>query len=259
MTDPKSLDEVLALLQADLPVLTKDKKGQVGNQKTKYADLVQVNAVVLSRLNAMGVIYKCKPTLRAEDPKFVLAYELLHVPSGTRDAGEYPLKLAENPMQMGSAITYARRYILLAMTGVVAEDEDDDGQVAAGQRYAQRANQRQRTAAPAEPAGETAQRAQRPRPTGQRPPLPGEQAPDGEGITAPQRAKLMAVFGQLQIEDRTERLATCTALVGRPLESANDLTKVETIALIDVLEQAVGADDPYAFLAEAKTTKAGAK
>jgi hypothetical protein len=53
---PKSLDEALLMLQADLPTLVKDKDGQVGHQKTKYADLVQVNAVVLKRLNALGCV-----------------------------------------------------------------------------------------------------------------------------------------------------------------------------------------------------------
>ena len=63
MGDPKDIDEALLMLQADPPVLVKDKKGQVGNQKTKYADLVQVNAVVLSRLNALGVAWVCCPDL----------------------------------------------------------------------------------------------------------------------------------------------------------------------------------------------------
>ena len=57
----------------------------------------------------------------------VLAYVLRHT-SGGEDGGEYPLPSANTPaQQMGSAITYARRYCLLAVTGVAPEDEDDDG------------------------------------------------------------------------------------------------------------------------------------
>jgi hypothetical protein len=227
MADPKSLDEALRLLQADPPVLVKDKKGQVGNQKTKYADLVQVNAVVLSRLNALGVIYKTKPTLRAEEPKFVLAYSLRHVPSDTEETGEYPLKLSENPMQMGSAITYARRYVLLAITGIAAEDEDDDGQAAGNpgtvQRQSRRASARRST------------------PQQSRPPLPGE---GGDGVTPPQLSTLGAQLGKCGISDRDERLRTVSILVGRPLLSSKALTKAEASTLIDTLEGVLKHENP---------------
>lgn len=231
MADPKSLDEALAIFQADPPTLVKDKKGQVGNQKTKYADLVQVNAVVLSALNKLGVVYKTKPTLRAEDPKFVLAYELKHVPSDTKETGEYPLKLSENPQQMGSAISYARRYVLLALTGVAAEDEDDDGQTASG-RYAQR---QQRQSAPAE-GGQTAQRAQRPASRSAQPPLPGEQPAGrsaGGGITDAQQRKLHASLRDAGKADRDEALAYISDVIGRDITSTRELTTAEASRVID--------------------------
>lgn len=248
--EPKSLDEALCILQADPPVLVKDKKGQVGNQKTKYADLVQVNAVVLSRLNELGVVYKTKPTLRTEDPKFVLAYSLKHVASGDEETGEYPLKLSENPMQMGSAITYARRYVLLALTGVAAEDEDDDGQAASGRRYAQRAQQPRQQAGPAE-GRPTAQRAQRP----DGPPLPS----DGPaGLSPQQRGMVMALFGKLNIEDRAARLNIAAQIAGRSLESSNQLTRAEASRLIDTLTRASEAEDPSGALGEALAAAAQA-
>jgi hypothetical protein len=235
MTDPKSLDEALRMLQADPPVLLKDKRGQVGNQRTKYADLVQVNAVVLARLNALGVIYKTKPTLRAEDPKFVLAYSLKHVASGTEEAGEYPLKLSENPMQMGSAITYARRYVLLAITGIAAEDEDDDGQAAANRGTAQRSQQQRRrgsSSAPQQGAG--VQRSA--------PPLPSESATD------PQLKKAVAMFNAIGCDDRDDRLRASSAIVGRPLLSAKEMTRAEASTLIDVLERVAKEPEPLKAL-----------
>jgi len=255
MSDPKSLDEALAIFQANPPTLVKDKKGQVGNQKTKYADLVQVNAVVLSELNKLGVVYKTKPTLRADDPKFVLAYELKHVPSDTSESGEYPLKLSENPQQMGSAISYARRYVLLALTGVAAEDEDDDGQTASG-RYAQRAQRQQRAPEPAA-EGQTAQRAQRQqRPArAEQPPLPGEQPAK---LSDSQRGMLMGQFTKLRIEDRTARLNTMSTLVGRRLESANELSRSEASDMINLLADALNSDDPRAVVLEALAAAAKA-
>jgi len=218
-----NISEVLLDLQADPPVLVKDKKGQVGNQKTKYADLVQVNEVVLSRLNKLGVIYSCTPTLDDEG-KFVLAYELEHVESKTSKTGRYPLKLADNPMQMGSAITYARRYVLLAITGIAAEDEDDDGHGANGHRTAQR---QQRQPAPSGQA--TAQRAQRPAATP--PPLPGEKT---GGITDAQQSKLHASLRAAGF-DRAGGLARVSKAIGRDITTTTELTAAEASKAIDAL------------------------
>ena len=238
---PKDLDEALLMLQADLPVLVKDKAGQVGNQKTRYADLVQANAVVIPRLNALGLIWKTKPTLRDEDPKFVLSYVLKHVPSGECEEGFYPLKLADNPQHLGSAITYARRYALLCVTGIVSDDEDDDGQAATGQRYAQRAaaqrprQQAPRTTADAAPADgqRTAQR----RTQAARPPLPGED-PDGP-VGQDQHRHMHALWRELGYggdENREQRLTITAKILGLPdLDSSADLTRRQADTVIAAL------------------------
>jgi hypothetical protein len=239
MGAPNSLDEALLQLQANPPTLVKDKKGQVGNQKTKYADLVQVNAVVLSRLNELGVVYVCAPSL--VDGGFGLDYRLTHIASGTAVAGRYPLKLAENPMQMGSAITYARRYVLLAITGVAAEDEDDDANAAAGQRYAQRANQSRGGArqAAAEP-GQTAQRAERPR--GGRPPLPGDSQDPNGPVGADQHRHMRALWSDLNAgadEHRDFRLRKIAEWLGlEALDSSADLTRAQADLVITQLRAA---------------------
>jgi hypothetical protein len=54
--------------------------------------------------------------------------------SGESISGRYPLRpQQQTPQGYGSALTYARRYALAAMVGVVA-DEDDDGNAASGRR-----------------------------------------------------------------------------------------------------------------------------
>ncbi|HEY9372890.1 ERF family protein [Streptomyces sp.] len=229
-----NISEVLLELQADPPVLVKDKKGQVGNQKTKYADLVQVNEQVLSRLNNLGVIYSCTPTLDDEG-KFVLAYELEHVESKTSKAGRYPLKLSENPMQMGSAITYARRYVLLAITGIAAEDEDDDGHAASGHRTTQRAAQpRQQKPAPAPQEQPTAQRAQRP--AAGPPPLPGERT---DGITPAQQSLLHVLLGKAGKSNREAGLGYISDVLEREITSTKELSKADAKRVIDHLQAAV--------------------
>ena len=233
MSEPKSIHDVILALQSERPVLTKDKKGQVGNQKTKYADLVQVNDVVLKLLNDMQTIWTCRPHIEAG--AFGLHYSLLHVPSGTELAGVWPLKLSENPQQMGSATSYGRRYALLAVTGIVAEDEDDDGDAAGGQRYAQRgASARRQRPSAAQTDKPTAQRAQR---AADGPPLPGET----DRMTPKQQGMLHTLFNKVDLTERAERLQYVNEVLAemvapdRQVASSSELTKAEAGHVIDKL------------------------
>ena len=222
-TAPQNVDEVILIIQSEHLILAKNRKGQVGNQKTKYADLVQVNEVVLARLNQLATIWTCLPHL--EDGSFGLHYTLKHVPSATERTGVWPLKLSDNPQQMGSSTTYGRRYALLAVTGVVSEDEDDDG-VAAGQQPRQR---RQVSPATTEetPPTTSIQRARRP-----------ASARADEPLNAGQSAKMHLLFNGMGITKdlRAERLAITTQVIGRDISSSTELTHAEANKLISHLE-----------------------
>lgn len=126
-----NLAAALAAFQLALPKIGKGNTAKVtsdkGNYSYKYADLSDVSAAVLPALAAHGLSFSSKPTL-TEDGRFVLAYVLRHEVDG-EDAGTYPLPATGTPQSIGSAISYARRYVLSAVTGV-APDEDDDGQAA---------------------------------------------------------------------------------------------------------------------------------
>lgn len=142
-TEYPSLAAALAAFQADLPTVHKGATGQVGqNRNYKYADLSDLNGAVLPRLGAVGLSFSAKPTVTA-DGRFILAYVLRHV-SGDEDGGEWPLPEG-NSQAIGSALTYARRYCLQAVTGV-APDEDDDGRAAGDTRVGQPRSQAPRSA-----------------------------------------------------------------------------------------------------------------
>jgi hypothetical protein len=259
MTDaaPKDIYEALLILQADPTVLTKDKDGQVGNQKTKYSDLVQAHAVILPKLTALGLLWLPAPTMRLiagangqGDPRFVLDWQLRHVASGTKIEGSYPLPAGANPMQNGSAISYAKRYILQAITNAVATDEDDDGAGYRGrQGMAQRANVRQQQTAPAEPTAQRAApaaRSERARPA-QRPeiPAPTSPAPNGEPhrgrgglITEPMTRKLAITMKQALGDDTAMRKQYIVDMIGREVASSKELTFDEGRGLIDAFEKA---------------------
>jgi hypothetical protein len=96
--------------------------------KSKYADLGNVMDACLPALNAAGIAV-IQPTGEDDHGRFVETV-LIHGESGESLTCRVPLIVAKNDMQgYGSAVTYGRRYGLMAMAGIAPED--DDGNAAA--------------------------------------------------------------------------------------------------------------------------------
>jgi len=96
--------------------------------KSKYADLASVTEACMPALNEAGIAV-IQPTGEDETGRYVETM-LIHGPSGEVLKCRVPLIVQKNDMQgYGSAVTYARRYGLMSMSGVAPED--DDGNAAA--------------------------------------------------------------------------------------------------------------------------------
>jgi hypothetical protein len=251
-----ALAAALAKVQADLPDVDRDRtvtiepKGKP-SYSYSYVTLANLSKVILPLLAKHGLSFAALPGA-GTDGRMALRYHLLHE-SGEMLSGEFPISGEGGIQMVGGRITYARRYCLAALVGVAADEDDEsrldrEGERGTAQRAAAPA---QRPAAAAKaPTGRQAQRAR----TAAPPPLPS----DGpEPYTPAQRAKLMAVFGELGVTDRAERLDICSRIVGRELASANQLMKDEAGTLIDRLEAATKEDNPMLFLAEATAQPAG--
>lgn len=150
MTDqPDSFAAALAAFQAELPKVSKSSQGNRG----RYADLADVSSKVLPLLAKHGLSWSAAPTV-TDEGLFVLRYALRHVSGGERVGGDYPLPAANEPPQtLGSAITYAKRYALCAVTGVAPDNDDDDGAHATeNHRAAPPAQRKESTSAAKKPA-----------------------------------------------------------------------------------------------------------
>lgn len=101
---------------------SKDKGGGVSH-RYKYATLAEVIDSTRAPLAENGLSVTQLTVLA--DGKLTLVTRLLHA-SGQYMDSVYPLPSGAAPQEMGSAITYARRYSLCAILGIAA-DEDDDG------------------------------------------------------------------------------------------------------------------------------------
>lgn len=126
----KALATALAKAQAEIKAALKDSKNP--HFKSSYADLTSVWDACRGALtkNGLSVIQKTD----FSEGEVWLETILLHA-DGDQITGRYPLRpQQQTPQGYGSALTYARRYSLAAMVGVVA-DEDDDGNAASAPRH----------------------------------------------------------------------------------------------------------------------------
>ena len=90
--------------------------------KSKYADLAAIFDAARKPLSTNGL------AIVQTIGDGVLHTRLLHT-SGQWIASEHPLPMSGRPQEIGSALTYARRYSLSALIGIAA-DEDDDANAA---------------------------------------------------------------------------------------------------------------------------------
>lgn len=102
--------------------------------KTRYADLSEVVEATVPALNGAGIGVIQVPGF---DGDLVSVTTIFLHDSGASLTGVLKLKPSKlDPQGVGSAITYGRRYSLLAMTG--AAPEDDDGNASSGPRQDRR-------------------------------------------------------------------------------------------------------------------------
>jgi hypothetical protein len=137
--DIGALAVALAKAQAVMEGAKKDAENtgyKRGNQGTPYATLASVIDAIKAPLADNGIAYVQAPGEMTEG-KLSITTVLMHGASGgwMRSTLTIPV-VASTPQAVGSAITYARRYSLMAMLGIAAED--DDGNAGSGRDEPQR-------------------------------------------------------------------------------------------------------------------------
>jgi hypothetical protein len=118
----KAFYKALSKMQGELEHAKKDSVNP--HFKSKYADLTSCLDAAKQVLSANG--FSFMHTFASVDSMVFVSGHLSHE-FGHRETSTLPLVMGKNDMQsMGSAITYARRYIFSALIGQGADD--DDGQ-----------------------------------------------------------------------------------------------------------------------------------
>ena len=124
--------EAFAKAQSEFEALTFDSENP--HFKNKYASLKATLKATLPALNKHGIALMTLTSLSGESivAETVLVYKGLVFATAEWFIG----KMTTPPQQLGSALTYARRYTTQGITGVAGE-EDDDGNAAQGKKPAE--------------------------------------------------------------------------------------------------------------------------
>ena len=204
MTEHPNLAAALAAFQAEMPVVPKGKTAKVttksgGSYSYTYAGLADVTEAAMPLLASHGLSFSCLP--RMGERGFELVGRLLHT-SGESVEGALPIS-GNTPQEMGSSLTYMRRYLLGCITGLVTDDDDDGALASRPQR---------KTAAPKAAASET-----------------------GELASPAQVKRLNIALREAGHTTDADRYAWLSAGCRREITSSKQLTKAEASRAIDAL------------------------
>lgn len=224
-TSPRTfgaLAKALAAFQSEAPAIAKNKTASIrsdkGSYSYSYADLADIAEQAYPIMAKNGLAFTAIPD------HGVLTGMLIHE-SGEYVSGSLPIS-GSRMQEIGSSLTYCRRYLLGCLTGIVTDD-DEDGAIAnsAKPRAAKKAAAPRRDPAIAERIDKMGSEPER------------QAAPLG-GRTEKQAKMLAVQMKQAGLTDRDEALSYFSGLIGRQLESTKDLTVAEASKVIDTLVDA---------------------
>lgn len=206
-------DLAAALAEAQAELSPAVKNAQNPHLKNRYADIAAVYEAIRETLPKHGLAVS--QMVLPHDSKARVRTLLMHK-SGQWIASEclMPIDGRGGPQGMGSAITYARRYSLSAIVGVVSEDDDD---AEAAQGYQQG---RPRQQAPQQQRPQQAQQ-------------PPRQEQSENAMTSAQSKALMAHLTKKYGKDRDAYLADLSEFFGREIKSSRELTKADVQKYLD--------------------------
>lgn len=198
-TTPALGSDLVAAL-CELTEIVADETADTGQYTYRYATLAGIMRAVRPILAAHHLVVS--QTLVGDEATIAVQTVLLHSSGEQHASGWLVVKAPGTAQQIGSWVSYLRRYQLTALLGIAIED--DDG--------------RSSSPAPSTPAARPAARV--------------------GPLSDAQRGLIMALFDRLGLEGpehRDARLALTAELIGRDITSTNEVTPAEAGVLITEL------------------------
>lgn len=152
----------MAEFQRTCPAVLKTKTADAGRYKFTYAPLSEIMDKIAPVMGPLGlsVSYRVKHDTTGAAPRIVAVCRVSHEMGHHEESGEVPVPIdnvtagPSAAQRIGIASSYAKRYALLAITGIAPQDEHDEdgGADRAGVAMPHRASEPQ-AAPPASAAG----------------------------------------------------------------------------------------------------------
>jgi hypothetical protein len=114
--------QALVLAQAHLSDITKGRTANAGQYSYTYADLRDALSTVRPVFGALGLVVT--QTASSDENDVVVWTTILHKSGQYLTTQPIRFPVGKTIQQSGSAITYARRYALMAVCGLATEDDD---------------------------------------------------------------------------------------------------------------------------------------
>jgi hypothetical protein len=130
-----SLVLALSKAQGEFPIIGKNQTAKAGARVYDWADLSAIHKGIKEILSKheLAIIFTPNRVVDKNGVTLMLSMKLLHS-SGEYTEGSLPLMLDQSTSQaMGSAISYARRYLMYCMLDISTDDDDDGQQITAEQ------------------------------------------------------------------------------------------------------------------------------
>lgn len=243
-----NLSKALLKAQGQMGKLIKDSVNP--HLRNKYASLTSVIETVRQPLTDSGIVlYQSASTI---DGGVMVRSMLIHGDSGESVEEQLLMPIDKpTPQSIGSAITYARRYLIMLQCGLAPDDEDDDdGNKASGRTQPQPAQAQRPPQKPATNGTQHRNGAQQP----QQPQTDAENAELAASVNAvivdpalekarkAFHAEVQTTFAAETADDITHarhwliKRYTTKTTPDNVRESANDLAAAELTALAGVLK-----------------------
>lgn len=224
------LAAALAAAQAEFQAVPKTAENPFFH--SKYADLPSVVMAASPILSKHGIALSQMPDFDGEND--LLTTLVMHKSGQWIEATARLHLVKADPQGQGSATTYMRRYAYSGGVGIVT-DEDDDGNAASRPKGSSRSGKQTENgqARGGEPYTSPAGSRREQHSTVRRAPQTPRQA---------QMALMVKLFERSQITDAGERLRYASAVIGRDVSKAAELTDDETEQVVKNLQAILEAD-----------------
>ena len=139
LTEHASLAAALVAFMHEKPLVAKTQTATIPGRdgrsgySYKYADLADVDDAATPVLAKHGLAFVTVPR-RTDSGAYELVGTLIHGPTGEKLEGPLPLQ-GRTAQELGSSLTYMRRYLMAAMTGIVTDEDDDGSRAEAARAY----------------------------------------------------------------------------------------------------------------------------